>query len=72
MWYSLFSINFFLSTSVAFFLSFLGYNEDTFFIFINSKSIRTFFFFSLVSAFTWLSKASYCFLWRNNASIHFL
>jgi hypothetical protein len=36
--------------------------------------VKTFFFsfFSLLSAFTWLSKSSSCFLWRNNASIHFL
>jgi len=74
-WYSfLSSINCFLSTYAIFLLSSLDYNKDTFFKFINSKFIKkfSFSFFYLVSAFIWLSKASCCFLWKNNAFVHFL
>ncbi len=59
---------------MLFFLNSSNYNKDTFFRFVNSRSVKkfSFSFFSLVNAFTWLSTASYCFLWRNNVSIHFL
>ncbi len=70
----LFLHQFSLSTSVVFILSFLDCNGDALFIFTNSKYVKTFSFsfFSLVSAFTWLSKASYYFLWRNKDFVHFL
>ncbi len=72
--YTLCSINYFFFAFVVFLISSLNYNRNTFFIFINFRFVRTFSFslFSLVSAFTWISKASRCFLWRNSASMHFL
>jgi hypothetical protein len=75
IWYSFFSSsNFSFSAFVTFLLSSSDYNRDTFFKFTNSKFVKTlsFSFFSLVNAFTWLPKTSYCCLWRNNAFVHFL
>jgi hypothetical protein len=69
-------MNCFISTSVVFLLNSLNYNKNTFFRLTNSKSIKTFSFsfsfFSLVSAFTWPSKASCYFLWRISAYVHFM
>ncbi len=61
-----------LSPFAIFLLSSSNYNRESFFRFINSKSIKTFSFsfFSLVNVFTWLPKASYYYWWRNNAFIH--
>jgi len=73
LWYPFFSsINFFFFAYVVFFLSSSNSNRDALFKFTNSKFVKTFSFFSLVSAFTWLPKASCCCLWSNNSSMHFL
>ncbi len=72
--YSLSSINYSLYASIVFLLSSPNCNRDTFFGFINSKFVKTlsFSFFSLVNAFTLLSKALCYFLWKNNVLVHFL